>query len=407
MRQRQSSISILAKGLFEVLFVGGGKFYLWMTTMTVIAIVGAASYSTHLTGGLVYTNMRDQVNWGFYIANFAFLVGIAAAAVLLIIPAYLYGFKPLKQIVIFGELMAITALMMAMMLITADMGGPERVWHILPKPIGNYNFPSSILGWDMLVLNGYLAINMTVVMTVAAYRFYGKEPNMKLLMPLIILSIPWAVGVHTVTAFVFNGLAARPFWNSSILAPRFLASAFCAGPALMILVFQVLRKVMDFKIDDEAISKLSEIMVYAMAINLFLLGSEIYKEYYSATEHLSPMKYLYQGLDGHNNLTPWIWTATIFNFTAFLLFLNPSTRKNIKTLNLGCVLMFVGIWIEKGMCLVIPGFIPDTLGEIYEYMPSTDEVFVVLGAWAFGAMLYTLMIRTVIAIETGKLRKPE
>jgi molybdopterin-containing oxidoreductase family membrane subunit len=202
-------------------------------------------------------------------------------------------------------------------------------------------------------------------------------------------------------------MAARPFWNASILAPRFLASAFCSGPALMIIIFQVLRKVTDFKIEDRAIAKLAEIVAYAMAINLFLLGAEMFKEYYSDTHHLSPMKYLYQGLHGHDRLVPWIRTATFMNIVGFLLFLIPHTRNKLATLNIGCGLIFIGIWIEKGMGLIVPGFIPDTLGEIYEYMPSRLEVMISGGVWAFGAMMYTVLSRAAIAIDTGRLRHPE
>jgi molybdopterin-containing oxidoreductase family membrane subunit len=330
---------------------------------------------------------------------------VAAAAVLLIIPAYLYHFKAIKKIVALGELLAITAVIMAIMFVFIDIGRPDRLWHMTPAP-GTLNFPDSILVWDMLVLNAYLFLNIIIATYLGTHRYIGKEPNRWIVIPLILLSIPMAVSVHTVTAFVYNGMAARPFWNASILAPRFLASAFCSGPALMILIFQVLRKVMNFRIDDSAIFKLAEIIAYAMAVNLFLLSAEIYKEYYSNTHHLAPMKYLFQGLHGHNGLVPWIWTAMLFNITGFILFLIPRTREKFFTLNIGCVLIIMGIWIEKGMGLIIPGFIPDALGEIFEYMPSLYEVMISAGILAVGSMVYTLFVRAVIALDTGRMRHP-
>jgi molybdopterin-containing oxidoreductase family membrane subunit len=347
--------------------------------------------------------MREQVSWGYYISNFSFLVGVAAAAVLLVIPAYLYHFKAIKKIVAFGELLAITAVVMSMLFLTVDTGRPERFWHAIP-PVGSINLPDSILGWDIIVLNGYLLINIISVLYVAGTSYFGRELNRRIIVPLILISIPWAVIVHSVTAFIFNGLAARPYWNASILAPRFLASAFCAGPAMMIIIFQVLRKVTVFNIRDSAIFKLAEIISYAMAINIFLLCAEVYKEYYSDTALFAPMIYLFQGLHGHDNLVPWIWTAIIFNIVGFLLFLFPKTRKNFLTLNIGCVLVFIGIWIEKGMGLIVPGFVPDSLGEIYEYIPSRVEFIVGIGIWAFGAMFYTFLVRILIAIDTGKIR---
>ncbi len=389
--------------LFSVLFKGGRLYYAWLAGLSCLLVVGFISFIPQVRDGLAITNMREQVSWGFYISNFCFLVGVAAAAVLLVIPAYIYHFKAIKKIVAFGELLAITAVIMAITFVMVDTGRPDRFWHAFPI-LGSLNLPRSILGWDIVVLNGYLIINLIAVTYMATTTYFGKEPNKRLIMPLILLSIPWAIMLHSVTAFVFNGLAARPFWNASILAPRFLASAFCAGPSLMILVFQILRKVTKFEIRDSAIFKLAEIISYAMAINLFLLVAEVYKEYYSDTHHFAPMIYLFFGLHEHNNLVPWIWSAMVFNVIGFLLFLIPKTRKNFVTLNIGCVLLFVGIWIEKGMGLVIPGFIPDPLGEIYEYMPSQNEVLVAIGIYAFGAILYTMLARVLIAIDTGILR---
>jgi len=393
-------------GLFEVMFVGGKSFYLWMISLTIVVLLGGLAYLSQLTQGMVVTNMRDQVSWGFYISNFTFLVGVAAAAVLLVIPAYLYNFNSIKRIVAFGELLAVTAVIMAMLFVLVDLGRPDRIWHMIIG-LGKLNFPSSILAWDVLVLNGYLLINLAITCYIGSCTYLGMEPNKRIVIPLILLSIPWAVGIHTVTAYLYNGLPARSFWNASILAPRFLASAFCAGPALMIVVFQVLRRVMDFKVRDRAILKLAEIIVYAMAINLLLMFAEIFKEYYSDTKHLVQMKYLIQGLHGHNQLVPWIWTAMTFNVVGFFLFLLPKTRKNFLTLNIGCILIFVGVWIEKGMGLIVPGFIPDTLHEIYEYLPSSQEVMVGLGIWAFGCLIYTLAVRAVVALDSGRLRHPE
>lgn len=391
--------------LFQILAKGGPLFYGWMTVLFVLLVVGIYSLIPQMTEGLVVANMREQVSWGFYIANFSFLVGVAAAAVLLVIPAYLYNFKAIKKIVAFGDLLAITAVVTAILFVQVDTGRPERFWHSLPV-IGTPNIPGSILGWDIVVLNGYLVINLIVFMYMIYCTYRGKETNKRFIMPLILLSIPWALMLHSVTAFIFNGLAARPFWNTSILAPRFLASAFCAGPALMILIFQVLRRVTLFEIRDSAIFKLAEIISYAMAINIFLLIAELYKDYYSDTLKFASIQYLFLGLDGHNALVPWIWSAMLCNLTGFFLLLIPKTRKKFITLNTACILIFIGIWFEKGLGLIIPGFIPDSLGEIYEYMPSRNEIFVALGIWAFGAMLYTLLARIVIAVDTGRLRHP-
>jgi molybdopterin-containing oxidoreductase family membrane subunit len=385
------------------IFIGNRTYYLWVAFLSFFILLGISAYIDQLNRGLITTAMRDQVSWGLYISNFTFLVGVAAAAVLLVVPAYLYNFKPIKEIVLFGELLAITAITMCILFILVDMGQPTRVWHILPF-IGAMHFPASLLAWDVVVLNGYLAINAIIAFYVLYRLSIGKEYSMAVIGPLIILSIPWAVSIHTVTAFLYNGLSARPFWNASILAPRFLASAFCSGPAIMLVLFQIIRKRSEVEIDNRAIFKIAELIAYAMGINLFLLGAEVFKEFYSGSIHSYPITYLYFGLHGKASLVPWMWSATLFNVTAFFLFLFPKTRENITTLNLGCLFIIMGVYIEKGMGLVVPGFVPDTLGEIYEYSPTTSEIIVTMGIWAAGALLYTLLLKFAVPIYTGKLR---
>ncbi|MGD0886073.1 MAG: sulfate reduction electron transfer complex DsrMKJOP subunit DsrP [Thermodesulfovibrionales bacterium] len=396
----------LIKNFFIALrqiFIGNARYYIWLAFLSFLIFLGISAYSDQYQRGLITTAMRDQVSWGFFISNFTFLVGVAAAAVLLVIPAYIYNFKPIKEIVLFGELLAITAITMCLLFVMIDMGQPLRAWHILPV-IGKMHFPASLLAWDVVVLNGYLIINTFISFYVLYRLSIGKEYKMSVIGPLIILSIPWAVSIHTVTAFLYNGLSARPFWNASILAPRFLASAFCSGPAIMIILFQVIRNTSEVEIENRAIFKIAELIAYAMGLNLFLLGAEVFKEFYSGSIDTYSIQYLYFGLHGKNALVPWIWFATMLNITAFFLFLLPKTRENFTTLNMACVFVIIGVYIEKGLGLVIPGFVPDTLGEIYEYSPTVPEVLITLGVWATGAFLYTLLLKFAIPIYTGKLR---
>jgi len=378
-------------------------YYAWMLFLLAVVAVGGIAYLSQLKGGLGVTAMTNQVSWGLYISNFTFLVGVAAAAVLLIIPAYVYNWAPIKEIAVLGEGLAVSALVMCMLFVTLDLGRPERVWHLLPV-VGRPNFPSSMLVWDIIVLTGYLLLNVGIPLYVLVKIYSGRGTKDWLIMPLIFLSIPWAVGIHTVTAFLYNGFGGRPFWNAAILAPRFLASAFCSGPAISLLAFQVIRKFSKFEVKDEALFKIGEMICIAMGLNLFLLGCEVYKELYTGSIHKSPIIYLYAGLHGHSALVPWIWTATGFNVLAFFIFLIPKTRKNLVTLNLGCLLIVGGVWIEKGMGLIVPGFIPTPMGEIWEYTPNRIEILISAGVFAVGLLIYTLLLKVAVAIETGEMR---
>ena len=382
---------------------GHALYWSWLAFLLILIVSGAAAYWRQVADGLIVTAMRDQVSWGFYIGNFTFLVGVAAAAVVLVVPAYVYDWGPIREIVIFGELLAISAIMMCLLFVLVDIGRPERFWHLLP-PAGRLNFPDSILAWDVLVLNIYFLINFVVVTHIVYRAFTGRHYDKRIVVPLVLLSIPTAVGIHTVTAFLYNGLAARPYWNSSILAPQFLASAFCSGPAILLFVLQLLRRFTRFEIKDDAIWKIAELMAYAMFLNLFLHGAEAFKEYYSNTEHLLYTRYWFQGLGEHRTLVPFAWTAVTLNVTAFLLFIVPAARRNWITLNIGCFATYAGCYIEKGMGLIIPGLTPDTLGEIYEYYPSMTELRVAAGVFAIGFLVFTLMLKVAVPITLNEFQ---
>ncbi len=381
-------------------------YYCWVLFLMTLIGLGVWAYGHQISRGLSITGLTDQVSWGLYISNFTFLVGVAAAAVLLIIPAYVYDFGPIKEITILGEILAVSAIIMCICFVTLDLGRPERVWHLLPL-IGTPNFPSSILDWDVLVLNGYLFINLFISTYLLAMMYMGKPVKNWLVLPLVLFSIPWAVSIHTVTAYLYNGISARPFWNTAIIAPRFLASAFCSGPAFSIIIFQLIRKFTRFEVKDEALFKIAEMVCVAMGINLFLLGAEVFKELYTDSVHKAPIIYLFQGLHGHSGLVKWIWTSLTFNIIGFLLFLIPTSRKNFVTFNIASVLIVIGVWIEKGMGFIIPGFIPTPLGEIWEYTPRLQEVLISVGVWGLGLLIYTLLLKIAIPIETGEMRALE
>ena len=393
------TISFL-RGSARIIASGDRAYKIWVGALLTLIAIGLYAYSFQIREGLIATNMRDQVSWAFYVGNFTFLVGIAAAAVMLVIPAYVYHWEPIKEVAILGELLAISAIIMCLLFVLVDMGRPDRFLHIMPL-LGSPNFPISIMAWDALVLNIYLAVNLTVVGHILYTGFHGKPYNKKIVIPLVLFSIPMAVSIHTVTAFLYNGMAARPYWNTAILAPRFIASAFCSGPAVLLILFQVLRKRTGLPIKDEAIQKVAELMAYTMFLNLFLLGAELFKEYYSATEHLLYTQYFWSGIGPHRALVPYAWGGLVATIIAFFIFLVPKWRRNMILLNIGCGLIYFGVYIEKGMGLVMPGMTPDTLGEIYEYQPTLVEWAVTAGIYGIGFLVFTFLVKLAVPIMSG------
>jgi len=544
----------------RIAFVGDWRYYLWVGTLTVICLLGLHAYCRQFAQGLILTGMSDEVSWGVYIANFTFLVGVAAAAVMMVIPVYIYNNEELHDLVIFGELLAVAAILMCLAFVTVDLGRPDRFWHLIPG-IGQFNFPASMLSWDVIVLNGYLLLNVYICGYLLYCRYQKKKAAKWFYIPFVFIAIVWAISIHTVTAFLYVGLGGRPFWNSAIVGPRFIASAFAAGPALIILALQVVRRVTAsapavetarlregavvpetargraatiddlellarhlpelasvsaedrlkslagamilevaagdtllrqgkkeneaffvlagrvvvereesgrfritrsvgpgeqfgetsalagtprmataiaegptrvmrlpadslrqlmrnpqmnriirsrmqerLMITDRGLLTLRGIVQVSMLINVFLLINEVFKEFYSGNLHVASAKYLFIGLHGYHALVPWIWTAIAFNLIAMVLLILPVSR-SLKWLNVTCVLCILGIWIEKGMGLVIPGFIPTPLGEMVEYTPTLNETLVCFGIWAFGLLCYTVFLRMAVPILQGKLSK--
>ncbi len=381
-------------------------FYAWMTVLTAVWLVGLNAFSHQLVHGQGLTAMTDHVSWGMYIGNFTYAVGLAAGAVMMVIPAYLYSNKEMHDVVIVGEILAISAVAVALSFVNVDIGRLDRIWHVMPG-IGHFNWPVSMLTWDIIVLSGYLLINLHVVGYLLYMRFLGKTPDKRWYLPFVLLSIVWAVSIHTVTAFLYSGLGGRPFWNTAILAPRFLTSAFVTGPAFIVLALQIIRRVTDFHVGDGAIRTLISILRVTVLVNLFLVGCEVFTEFYTGGTHVSSATYLYFGIHGKAALVPWIWAAIAMNVTAAVLFLWAPGKTNIWLIDLACVLSLVGIWIEKGIGLIVPGFVPSTLHEIVEYLPNELEWKVSLSIWAFGLILFTLGLKIAVAVFNGRMRVQE
>ncbi|MEZ6005412.1 MAG: NrfD/PsrC family molybdoenzyme membrane anchor subunit [Planctomycetota bacterium] len=384
---------------FRVSFVGDWRYHTWMLVLSVLALLGLNAYAQQLAHGLAVTGMTDQVSWGMYIANFTFLVGMAAAAVMLVIPVYLYKNKELHDLVIFGELLAVAAILMCLMFVTVDLGRPDRFMHLIQR----FNFPDSMLAWDVIVLNGYLLLNLHICGYLIYCAYRGRKPSKAFYIPFVFVAIVWAVSIHTVTAFLYAGLGGRPFWNSAVLAPRFLASAFAAGPAFLILTLRIIGTQTSYRVPPKALDTLRKIVTVALAINLFLLAAEVFTEFYTDSAHAVSAQYLFLGLHGKHGLVPWIWSAIALNVAALTVLFLPPLAHRPGWQNFACVAMIIGIWIEKGMGLIVPAFIPTPIGELVEYTPSLQETLICLGIWAAGLLLYTIFVRVTIPVLSGRL----
>jgi Ni/Fe-hydrogenase subunit HybB-like protein len=389
-----SMIKFISYG-FRAITNGSIWYWLWVSILTALSLVGLNAYARQLAHGLVTTGMGDEVSWGLYIANFAFLVGMAAAAVMMVIPAYIFKDREMHKVVIFSELYAVAAMIMCLLFIIVDLGRPDRLWHMLPGP-GYFNFPGSLLTWDVIVLNGYLLLNLWVCFYVLYKGFNDEKPKPYLYVPIVFIAIVWAPSIHTITAFLFQGLGGRPFWNSGLIVPRFLVSAFAAGPAFMVLVFKFLKTTGAINFEEKVIDRIRIIITVSLLINIFLAGSELFAEFYSESAHTIHISHLF-GLHGASLLAPWIWGALLLNLIAAVILLSPF-RRNPYFLIPACIMIVAGIWTEKGLGFVVPGFIPTPLGDFVQYIPSTNELLICAGIWSFGLLLYSFLLKSAIPI---------
>jgi molybdopterin-containing oxidoreductase family membrane subunit len=380
--------------MLEKALIGTKKYFGWMTALLVVIGVGFACYIWQFQFGLGITGMSRDVSWGFYIAQFTFLVGVAASAVMVVLPYYLHNYKAFGRITILGEFLAVASVTMCILFIFVDLGQPTRVVNVLLHPT-----PNSILFWDMIVLNGYLLLNIIIGWKVLEAERNNVAPA-GWLKPLIYLSIPWAVSIHTVTAYLYCGLPGRGFWLTAILAPRFLSSAFAAGPAFLILLCMLVRKLTKFDPGKEQIQSLSKVVAYAISVNVFFFLCEVFVVFYSnIPEHMDHLKYLFVGLHGHGVLVPWMWASMILMVVSIILLVNPVTRKNETVLVVACITVFVGTWIDKGLGMISGGFVPNPLHHVNEYVPTLPEILIAIAVWAIGFLVLTALFKIAVTIK--------
>lgn len=378
--------------MLEQALRGERKYWSWVLSLLAVVGTGFLFYLRQYQVGLTITGMSRDVTWGFYIAQFTFLVGIAASAVMVVLPYYLHDYKAFARITVLGEFLAISAVIMCMIFILVDMGQPARILNVFLYPS-----PRSMMFWDTIALGGYLVLNVLIShVTLGAERIGVAPPTW--IRPVIMVSIPWAISIHTVTAFLYAGLPARPFWMTAVLAPRFLASAFASGPALLILLVLLLRKFTSFDAGREPIRKLALIVTYALSVHVFFILAELFTTFYSGIpDDTVHFKYLLFGIGGRGNLVPWEWTSAALAIAALALLINPGTRRNEKFLVFSCIALFVSIWIEKGMAMIVAGFVPSPLGHFTEYRPTVPELLISLGVYGIGAFLVTAFFKIFVS----------
>jgi len=356
--------------MIEKALKGNRSYWIWILFLGALVAYGLSAYYQQRWLGLTVTGMGREASWGMYTAQFTFLVGVAASAVMV----SLLHQKELTKTVIIALFMAATATLMSILFAVADMGKPDRVLNII-------FFPNlrSLFFWDLLFLSGYLATTITAGWAMLGAEKKGVPPPawVKLLLNL---SIPLAVGIFFATAFLFGGLPELSLWVTGVLALRFIASAFAAGMALLILVTLIVKKTTEFDTGKEARERLAMVATYAGVANVLLLGVQVFTTFYSNV--------------------PLLWFSLIAGVISVAILLIPASRQSQQWLVAGCTALVLSVWVDKSAGLLIGGeLFPAPLGSIVTYAPTSTEMFVVAGIWSFGSLLFTALLKVVVAVK--------
>jgi Ni/Fe-hydrogenase subunit HybB-like protein len=380
--------------MVEKALEGSRRYWLWIGVLLAFILAGFVAYLHEQEVGLAVTGLSRDVPWGLYIAQFVFCVGLGASALVVVLPYYLHNWKAFAKITVLGEILGMVSVFMAMVFIFVSMGRPMRLINVILYP-----HPRSLIFWDLFVLSSYVLINAAITITLVSAEHEQVTPPMWI-RSLVLLSLPWAVGIHTVTAFLFSGLAGRSFWMTPVLAPRFLVSAFTSGPALLIVLLLVLRRLKVFDASADAISKLTWFVTYCMLINVFFVLMEVFTVFYSGIpEHKEHFEFLFAGLDGNYHMVPWMCLSALLALTSLVVLLVPKYRVQPALLLVACGSAFFSLWLDKGLGLIVGGFTPTPLGALTHYTPTIPEWEVVLGIWALGALLITVLYKITLSVR--------
>lgn len=373
---------------------GSKTYWGWLIFLLLVIGVSFVGYLYQESMGAIVTGLSRDVSWGLDIGQYAYFVGIAAGGVMVTIPLYLHDYKAFSRIAVLAEFLAVGAVLMVGLFVFVDLGKVDRILNIIL-----YGNPRSILFWNMLILNGYMILCLLIGWNVLTSERKGLH-HPRWITPLIYLSIPWAFSIHTSTAFVFAGLPGRHFWLSAIMAPRFLASAFCSGPAFLFIVCMIIRKVTSFDPGEKQLKTLGGIIAYAFIINIFFFVVELFTAFYSNIPvGKETIIYLFVGLQGHGKFIPWMWAYVFFSVVGLILLILPSTRHNLRTLTVACGTVLLSTWLDKGLSMVPGGFIPDPFGKVFEYSPTPVEVLIVIGIYATGFFVMTVLFKVAVSIK--------
>lgn len=359
--------------------------------------------------GLGVTGMNTPTYWGLYIVNFAFFIGLSAGGILVSALAHVGGVKQFAPVSRISEILAVICLFLAQIFIFVDMGRPERLLNLV-----SYGWTQrweSPLIWDVTIVLAYelLAIGLLYYSTRADLVRTGKNGTLyriltlgnndisetalkkdkRMLYLLAFISIPGAVALHSITAWIFGLMVARPGWNTAIIAPLFVTSAIVSGLALVTVVAYLSRRSLSAPVKDDTIKSLGKVIMWLIPVLGYLMFSELLTIMYAGSVgHASAFQDIISG-----RYAGLFWLFVLGLLIPFLILLINRGR-SAGLVVFASILLILGVWLER-FILIIPPQLNAPLLPQGSYTPSGPESLIMIGIIAFGALIYILLAQRI------------
>jgi len=397
----------------------GNERKVWMLICLAIALVAFGFYVNQLINGLEVTGMNNIVSWGLYIITFAFFVGLSAGGLIVSSSAYVFKIDKLKEVAPIGIVVAVACILGAAAMIVADMGRPERILNIIVG--GKFTSP---ITWDFFVISLYLMIGLYECWIFFSNKWKGKslEKRESVLAKAAFISLPIAILVHSITAWIFGLQAGRPFWDTAIMAPIFISSAVVSGTGLLLVVAYLGRKNGIKGLDDENVGTLVKVLVGFIILDLFLFFCELFTLTYTGGTAASESAALL--LTG--SLAPLFWFEIIAGMLIPLFILtNKSLKRSRGWMAVAGILVMVAVFLKR-INIVLPGLLVinmtdspgvstgrfvESTGPFFEagqtpfsaiatYAPTMTELIITAGAFAFVGFVIMLGVELIAKMDT-------
>jgi molybdopterin-containing oxidoreductase family membrane subunit len=396
------------------------SYKLWVAFLVTLIIAAAYGYFLQLNNGLAVTAMRDYVSWGMYIATFVFFVATSLVGMLISAIVGLLGKKWIIPVSRIAEMVALSFVMMAGIIIVVDMGRPDRLLNVFLH--GRFSSP---IFWDITVVTVYVLISTLLlflpllpdlgimrnhlkkdipkwqwtIYNLLSLGWVGTPNQYKILHSairvLLVLVIPVAFAIHTVTSWL-SALTLRPGWDSTIFGPYYISGAFVAGTGAVLVAMYFVRrgyKLQEY-ITDESFNMMGKLLVLVSLIYLYFnLNEFLVPAYKMKTYDAIHIKTLFTG-----EYAFMFWATQIGGLILpLILSIFKPFRKPLPMMLIG-VAVVLGAWFKR-FIIIIPTMVHAHLPiqnvphEFHVYHPTGIEITITIGVIAISVLIFTILVK--------------